>query len=116
MSGPNTAQATSTSRWFLLAGVALVAVMFGVLVWATAGFVTVSRDLPWQPCQYREAREGSGFETFEGMHIEDVRRSSLLRIAVVSEVEPGRTPGTVLRISKCDVPGNADVIAYVAAL
>lgn len=112
--GAESVRTTRRCRWLLLAGVALVAILFGVLFWATAGFVTAGRRLPWQPCQYREAREGSGFETFEGLQIDDVRRSSSLRIAVVSDVERGKTPGTVLRMSKCDVPGDADVVAYVA--
>lgn len=96
---------------WLVAGSTFVLVLLVTLAWATAGFVTGARALP---CQYHEAREGGGFEKFHGWSIDHVRQTTNLQLAVRRKADPIVEPGTVLRISRCDVPRGADAVAHVA--
>lgn len=107
----DTANRRSGAAWFV-AGSAFILILLATLAWATAGFVLGVRALP---CQYHEAREGTGFEKLHGWRIEDVQQFSTLRLTVRTEIDTAAEPGTVLRISRCNVPPGADGVAYVAA-
>ena len=98
---------------WLAAGTAAVVLCLAAVIWAIAGFAANTADAA---CQYHEAREGSGFEKLEGAQIDDLARLTPLRIAVRTTVEPSVAPGTVVRMSGCDVPGDADAVAYVAVM
>ena len=101
----------NATRAWVVVGSALVLILLATIAWATARFVTGAGSLP---CQYHEAREGSGFEKQHGWTIDDVRNTLRIRLAVRPEVEPTAEPGTVVRISRCNVPRDADAVAYVA--
>jgi hypothetical protein len=101
----------SRAAWVVAVGAFVAVLLLGTLAWATARFVVGAQALP---CQYHEAREGTGFEKLHGWHIDDVQNSSPLHLAVRTRVDSSAEPGTVLRISRCNVPDGADAVGYVA--
>ncbi|MEW6153830.1 MAG: hypothetical protein AB1673_07560 [Actinomycetota bacterium] len=86
----------------------------GLFVLALYSITAILAHLPTS-CEAREAREGSPWGSVIGYRIDDVRRTMSFRI-VERRVPDGAESesGTVLRVSRCDVPDGADFVVYVA--
>lgn len=70
-------------------------------------------------CEFGQAREGSGYEEWYGMSVDEVRavaRRHGRRIAVreVDRAGSDQSSGSVERVSRCRAPHRADLVVFVS--
>lgn len=119
----DSAEHDAAEDWAMMAsrrrggGVGLLAVLLAAVILtviAIASAVAFLSEVSILPCEYHERREGSGFEKSLGLTVDEFERATGLRAAARLKAAPEAKPGTIIEVSKCRVPKDADVVAYVA--